>query len=87
MRSVLRFAFLLLAVVGLTRGGLAQNTNSGDIRGTVTDASGAAVAGVSVKVISVDTGETREYITNENGIYDTVSIRPGTYNVTFSKAG
>jgi hypothetical protein len=87
MKSALRFALLLLAVLGLTRGGLAQNTNSGDIRGTVTDASGAAVAGATVKVTNIDTGETREYTTNENGIYDTVSIRPGNYDLTFSKAG
>src|ERR1700688_339322 len=87
MKSVLRFALLLFAVLGMTRGGLAQNTNSGDIRGTVTDATGASVAGVTVKLMNIDTGETREYTTNDNGIYDTVSIRPGNYNLTFSKAG
>jgi Carboxypeptidase regulatory-like domain len=87
MKSVLRFVLLLFAVLGMTRGGLAQNTNSGDIRGTVTDATGASVAGVTVKLMNIDTGETREYTTNDNGIYDTVSIRPGNYNLTFSKAG
>jgi len=65
----------------------AQSTNSGDIRGVVLDVTGAAVPGVTVTVVDTDTGETREFTTNESGIYDTVSLRPGTYTVTFSKPG
>ena len=71
----------------MTRGALAQSTNSGDIRGAVRDTTGAAVPGVTVTVTNVDTGETREFTTNESGIYDTVSLRPGNYTVTFSKPG
>jgi hypothetical protein len=87
MKSALRIAVLLFAVLGMTRGGLAQNTNSGDIRGTVSDASGAAVAGATVTLTNIDTGETKEFVTNDSGIYDTVSTRPGNYNLTFTKAG
>jgi len=43
-RSILAFLCLFYAV-GV---GFAQNTNSGDIRGTVMDSSGAAVAGATV---------------------------------------
>jgi hypothetical protein len=87
MRTALRlaFAFFLLALAAnLT---FAQNTNSGDIRGTVTDASGAAVAGATVTLINVDTGETKDFVTNDSGIYDTVSTRPGNYKLVFSKDG
>lgn len=66
---------------------MAQNTNSGDIRGTVLDSSGGAVAGVAVKVINIDTGESKDYVTNDSGIYETVSLRPGNYNITFTKEG
>src|SRR5580704_12650150 len=87
MKSVFRFAVLLFVVFGTTRGVLAQSTNSGDIRGTVTDSSGAALVGTTVTLTNVDTGENKDFITNENGIYDTVSTRPGKYTLTFSKPG
>jgi len=87
MRSAFRFAFLLFALLTITGPGFAQSTNSGDIRGTVSDSSGAAVAGATVTLTNIDTGEVKEFITNENGIYDTVSTRPGNYNLTFTKTG
>jgi hypothetical protein len=71
----------------MTRGGLAQSTNSGDVRGTVMDSSGAAVAGATVTLTNIDTGESKDFITNASGIYDTVSTRPGNYNLTFKKEG
>lgn len=74
----------ILCLAGL---GLAQNTNSGDIRGTVTDPTGALVPDATVTVLNVDTGVMREYHTNAAGLYDTVSIIPGRYRVTFYKEG
>ncbi len=67
--------------------GLAQNTNSGEIRGTVTDPSGAVVPDAKVTVLNVDTGVSIDYYTNAAGLYDTVSILPGRYRITFSKEG
>ena len=66
---------------------LAQNTNTGEIRGTVTDSTGAVVPGVTVTLTNIDTGVTADFHTNEAGIYDTVSTPPGNYNLTFSKEG
>ncbi len=80
----------IAALVGLlwTAGsGLAQNTNSGDIRGTVTDASGAVVPGVAVTLLNTDTGVTKDLVTNSAGLYDAVSILPGHYTITFAKEG
>jgi hypothetical protein len=71
----------------LTGVGLAQNTNSGDIRGTVTDASGAAITGATVTVANNDTGVVTKFATNNEGLYDTNSILPGNYTLTFSKDG
>lgn len=65
----------------------AQSTNAGDIRGTVTDASGALIPGVTVMVTNVDTGVTRTLVTNDAGLYDTDSIVTGSYTVIFSKEG
>jgi len=87
MRTAVRFAcaFCLLAIAASLS--FAQSTNSGDIRGTVTDSSGAVIAGATVILTNIDTGESQEFTTNDKGIYDTVSTRPGNYNLTFTKAG
>ncbi|MDT7817136.1 MAG: hypothetical protein QOJ42_7052 [Acidobacteriaceae bacterium] len=65
----------------------AQSTNSGDISGTVTDNSGAAVPGATVTVLNVDTGVSKSFVTNDSGVYDTSSIVAGTYKITFAKTG
>jgi len=73
--------------LGLASSVLAQNSNSGDIRGTVTDTSGAVVPSATVTVTDTDTGVVNKYLTNNDGLYDTNSILPGTYTVEFSKGG
>jgi Carboxypeptidase regulatory-like domain len=83
----LRAAVALCLLAFVVSASLAQNTNSGDIRGTVTDATGAVIAGATVLLANLDTGEIKSFVTNESGIYDTVSTRPGNYRLTFSKAG
>jgi len=79
---VLPFVFLFSSLMCL-----AQSTNSGDIRGTVTDATGALIPDVTVTVTNVDTGVAKTYTTNAAGLYDTNSIVAGPYTVTFSKGG
>lgn len=74
--------FLCFAISGIS-----QNTNSGDIRGTVTDASGAVMPNVTVQVQDVDKGVTHTYVTNSAGLYDTNSIVPDHYELTFTKPG
>ena len=83
VQVVLAFC-LLLCVAGIGR---AQNTNSVDIRGTVTDASKALLPDVTVTVTNDDTGASKDFVTNGEGIYDTVSTLPGNYTITFTKAG
>ena len=55
----------------------AQSSSTGEMRGTVTDASGAVVRGAVVSVMNVNTGEEKTYTTNKDGIYDTVSTPNG----------
>lgn len=78
---------LCLASAAFAGTSYAQNTNSGDIRGTVTDASGAVISGATVTVLNVNTGVSKDYVSDSAGVYDTSSIVPGTYTVTFSKDG
>ena len=80
-------SILPLLVVFASIASLAQSTNAGDIRGTVTDATGAVVPGVTVAVTNVNTGVQKSFVTNDSGIYDTDSIVTGTYRLEFSKEG
>jgi hypothetical protein len=82
LRWVLAFLLVFASVACL-----AQSTNSGDIRGSVTDPSGALIPGVTVVVTNVDTGVSKSFVTNDAGIYDSDSIVIGSYTVTFSKDG
>jgi Carboxypeptidase regulatory-like domain len=87
MNVLLRCALVLSVTFLGVCSSLAQSTNSGDIRGTVMDTSGAAVPGVDVTLTNVDTGEVQHFTTNDSGIYDTASTRAGNYNITFTKQG
>ena len=64
----------ILPLLLLSSAALGQSTNAGDIRGTVTDTSGALIPGVTVKVLNVNTGVEETLVTNDAGLYDTNSI-------------
>ncbi len=87
MRKAVHVAFACFLLLSVARVGLAQNTNSSDIRGTVTDSSGAVLPGVTVTVSNDDTGVVSKFVTNGDGLYDTNSILPGNYTISFSKEG
>jgi len=65
----------------------AQNRNTGEIRGTVRDASGAVVAGATVTLENINTEVMTVLVTNGDGFYDSISTIAGKYNITFEKAG
>ena len=60
---------------------------TGTILGTVTDNTGAVMPGVTVTVTQVETGRTREFITDGNGEYTAPSIPTGTYTIKAELAG
>jgi hypothetical protein len=62
----------------------AQST-FGSIIGTVQDASGAAIPGVSVQVKNLDDSTSRATLTDAAGGYQILNLRPGPYEVTASK--
>jgi hypothetical protein len=83
------FRIVAIAVLGVLGMGVAhaQATNSGDIRGTVTDATGALLPGTSVTVTNNNTGVTKTLTTNDAGLYDTSSIVVGNYKLVFEHPG
>jgi hypothetical protein len=71
-------AFLLLASAAALH---AQTTN-GSIQGTITDPSGAAVAGANVTARNLDTGLSVATVTSDSGLYSLANLPPGRYSVT-----
>ena len=65
----------------------AQSTNTGTVAGSVTDPSGAVVAGATVTFTDTSTNVARSTTTNAAGRYTLVDVNPGTYNFAVTKAG
>jgi outer membrane receptor protein involved in Fe transport len=65
----------------------AQNSNTGELKGSVTDVSGALVPGAAVTIKNVQTGVVNSTTTNQSGLFDVPFLSPGNYTVKFSKAG
>ena len=66
---------------------LAQSASTGALAGTVTDPSGAVIAGASVTATSLATGQSRTATTDANGLYKFSLLPPGNYSVNFSAKG
>ena len=82
-------ALCCLALVILLFGAHATfaQTVTATITGTVTDPSGAAVAGATVTAKSVERGETFTGATNDSGIYRIPELRVGSYDLKVEKTG
>ena len=79
--------FLLVAAILFAPLATAQNANTGEIKGSVMDPSGAVVPGAAVSIKNVQTGLVTSRTTNQSGLYDVPFLGPGNYTVTFSKEG
>jgi hypothetical protein len=77
---------LLILLVGWATRAHAQAADA-SIWGTVTDASGAAVAGAMVIVTDLETGAERNIVTDTAGRYDAPALPVGLYEVTVEKDG
>ena len=82
MRARIFLVFVLLAAVSLS-----AQTFRGTILGTVTDPSGAVVAGAKVTVKNTGTGLERSTETSGDGSYSVPELPIGTYTVTVTLSG
>src|SRR5467141_4625548 len=78
---------LLVVFVLLSTAMLVGQTFRGTILGTVTDPSGAVVAGATVKVRNVATGLERTTATSGDGSYAVPELPIGSYSVTVTQSG
>lgn len=83
------FSSVLLCLCLLAGAGvvLAQGTNLGTIRGTVSDANGAAVAGAKIQLTDLETGLSRGATANDEGAYEAAGLKSGIYKVTVTAQG
>jgi hypothetical protein len=73
MNNFIKGWILTLLLGGFAATTFGQNTSTGEIRGTVTDTSNAVISKATVLLTNTDTGETKQFVTNKDGLYDTVS--------------
>ena len=66
---------------------IAQTAETGALTGTVTDSSGAVIAGATVVATSTATGQSRTTTTDANGSYKFSLLQPGAYSLKFSATG
>ena len=86
---MLKRTALFLAIGAILFAPLAsgQNSNTGEIKGSVMDPSGAVVPGAGVSIKNLQTGVVTQTTTNQSGLYDVPFLAPGNYTITFSKEG
>lgn len=80
------FHSLTLAVLVWALGAYGQNVN-GTIVGTISDSTGASVAGAAITITDVNTAVIHTVQTDSSGYYAAPDLPPGTYRVTAQKEG
>src|SRR5262245_35127312 len=88
VRRVATLGFLALAIVVFSATGAYTQGQTGSIAGVVRDTSGAVLPGVTVEASSPALIEkSRSVVTDGQGRYTVVDLRPGTYSVAFTLPG
>ena len=80
------FMIALLSLVP-ARAVWAQAGEQGSLTGTVTDAQGGALPGVTASAVNLQTNVTTTAVTNQSGVYLLTALVNGRYKVTFTLAG
>jgi hypothetical protein len=77
---------LSICVLAFSRAGEAQ-VLYGSLIGTVTDPTGAVIAGAHIEALNVQTGVTSTQASDEGGVYRFSALLPGNYKVAISATG
>jgi hypothetical protein len=82
--TLLLTLFASLVLAGSTLG--QTQANAADLRGTVTDPSGAVVAGATVTARNSATGTSRTVTAGSDGEYQFIALQPGEYEISAEAA-
>src|SRR5919197_2634 len=85
-RTLHALSFFAVAFLLAARASHAQ-TNTGSIRGVVTDAQGAGTADVQIVARDLETNIQRAAVTNASGFYFLGGLRPTRYDVSARRLG
>lgn len=80
-RSRSRLAVLVLALMVIAPSATAAQTTNGVISGTVNDAQGAVLPGVTITLRNAETGLTRSLVTESDGRFRVGGLPPGPYSI------
>ncbi|MCC7308971.1 MAG: TonB-dependent receptor [Acidobacteria bacterium] len=83
----LSYAFLPILTLFFALTVPAQDLDDVSITGRITDSNGLAIVGATVKATHVETGSERTVVTNTEGRYRLIELRPGLYKLTASQTG
>src|SRR5215831_672306 len=84
---LIRLLVFSVLFASLFVGRSSAQTVTGQISGTVTDPSGAVVAGAKVTLTYVLTGQQRDFVTDNSGTFTFPELAPGTYQVGITAPG
>ncbi|MCH9650040.1 MAG: TonB-dependent receptor [Deltaproteobacteria bacterium] len=84
--AAIRFATISLLFLVPALSALGQFANA-DLTGSVSDADGAVLPGVTVKATNEASGLSRTSMTSSRGRYVLLGLKPGTYTVSFTLDG
>ena len=86
--TAIRVVLWAVAMLIISNGRMpAQNRSTAEIRGTVSDPTGAVVPGVDVTATNTDTRVQTRAKSNSSGVYELTFLVPGPYSVTFTHSG
>lgn len=86
-RRAVSLALFILLVSGLTSGYAQQAVSSATLSGRVEDSNGAAVAGATITVTSLDQNQTRTGVSDGQGRYRFLYLPVGGYEVKVERTG
>jgi Carboxypeptidase regulatory-like domain len=86
-QRICRLGVLSLVCWLVSVGNVAAQGESGVIAGTIKDAQGGALPGVSVTLRNVETGQTRSAVSEADGTYRLAGLLPGSYDLTAELSG
>lgn len=86
-RSTKLFQICVGLILSVALTGVARAQSTATLSGTVTDTTGALVAGAAIKVHSLDTNADREVTTDSTGEYVVPSLQPGNYMMQVNASG
>lgn len=87
IKGVTRIAAVLLALASFPLIGLSQSINQSQIRGTITDQSGAVIPGARVTITEVNTNISQATTSNGRGAYAFTALTAGEYQMTVESSG